>query len=303
MIRSTRTAKAIAALALSAVLGFTLTACGADTSADKSAAGTKDDPIKIGVVNSAEESWNLFTKAAAADGITVKLVNFSDYPLINESLTNGDLDLNEFQHLQYLAKYNVGTGQDLAPIGATAVFPLGLYSTKHASVEDIPEGGEIAIPNDDTNQARALLVLQEAGLISLVDGGSAFSTIADIIADESTVRVTAVDGAQTAAALPDLDGAVINNDYVTSSGLTADALLYADDPDAVIAEPYINVWVSRASDANNATYLKLVEIYHTAEVEAAALKESGDTAVFKNNSAAELQTILDGIVKDFKTTS
>lgn len=301
MIRTSRAAKAFGAIALASVLA--LTACGSDDSAGKSATGEKGDPIKIGVVNSAEESWNLFTKAAEAEGIEVELVNFSDYPLINESLANGDLDLNEFQHLQYLAKNNVGTGQDLTPIGATAVFPLGLYSTKHESIEDIPAGAEIAIPNDDTNQARALLVLQEAGLISLVDGGSAFSTTADIIADESTVKVTAVDAAQTAAALPDIDGAVINNDYVTSSGLTADDRLYADDPDASAAEPYINIWVSRAADADNATYLKLVEIYHSAEVEAAALEESGGTAVFKNNSAADLQTILDGIVADFKATS
>src|SRR5690606_27916022 len=113
-----------------------------------------------------DDYWNTFTDLAEEEGISVELVNFSDYQLPNQGLTDGDLDLNQFQHLQFLASYNTATDSDLTPIGATAVYPLGLYSTKHDSVEDIPDGGEIAIPNDDTNQARALPALQEAGLLT-----------------------------------------------------------------------------------------------------------------------------------------
>ena len=291
----------IAARALAAVAATTLalSACASDDSAEP-AAGTSDDPIRIGVVSSGEKYWDTFKQAAHDEGIEVEIVNFSDYQLPNQGLSDGDLDLNQFQHLQFLAGYNVNSGSDLTPIGATAVYPLSLYSTKHKSVDEIPDGGQVAIPNDETNQARALLVLQEAGLLKLKDGGSAFSTPADILADQSKVTVTPVDAAQTAIALQDVDASIINNDFVGDAGLTAEDAIFADDPDSEAAEPYINVWVSRAEDKDNETYAKLVDIYHTPEVEEGVLEASGNTGVIKDNSAEELQGILDGIEKDLQ---
>ncbi|GAA4695364.1 D-methionine transport system substrate-binding protein [Promicromonospora umidemergens] len=281
---------------LAVVATLSLSACGAgDVSA---AAGTSEDPVRIGVVNTGEDYWDTFTDLAEQEGITVELVNFSDYQLPNQGLTDGDLDLNQFQHLQFLAGYNTASGQDLTPIAATAVYPLGLYSQSRDSVEDIPEGGEVAIPNDDTNQARALLVLQEAGLIALRDGGSAFSTPADVLEDESRVTVTPVDAAQTALALQDVDASIINNDFVGDAGLTSDDAIFSDDPDSAAAAPYINVWVARADDADNEVFQQLVEIYHSPEVEKGVLEASGDTGVIKDNSAAELQEILAGIEAD-----
>lgn len=282
-------------LAVTAVLA--LSACGgADEAAP--ATGSADDPVRIGVVNSGDDYWTTFTDLAEEEGISVELVNFSDYQLPNQGLTDGDLDLNQFQHLQFLANYNTATGSDLTPIAATAVYPLGLYSLKHDSVEDIPDGGEIAIPNDDTNQARALLVLQEAGLVTLRDGGSAFSTPADVLEDESKVTVTPVDAAQTALALQDVDASIINNDFVGDADLTAEDAIYSDDPDSSAAEPYINVWVARGADADNEVFQQLVEIYHSPEVEEGVIEASGGTGVIKDNSAAELQEILAGIQED-----
>jgi len=282
-------------LAVAATLA--LSACGAGGDAT-AAAGTAEDPVRIGVVNSGDDYWTTFADLAEEEGITVELVNFSDYQLPNQGLTDGDLDLNQFQHLQFLAGYNTASGQDLTPIGATAVYPLGLYSQKHDSVEAIPDGGEIAIPNDDTNQARALLVLQEAGLVALRDGGSAFSTPADILEDESRVTVTPVDAAQTALALQDVDASIINNDFVGDADLTAEDAIFSDAPDSSAAEPYINVWVARASDADNEVFQQLVEIYHSPEVEEGVLEASGGTGVIKDNSADELQEILAGIEAD-----
>lgn len=282
-------------LAVTAVLA--LSACGgADEAAP--ATGSAEDPVRIGVVNSGDDYWTTFTDLAEEEGISVELVNFSDYQLPNQGLTDGDLDLNQFQHLQFLANYNTATGSDLTPIAATAVYPLGLYSLKHDSVEDIPEGGEIAIPNDDTNQARALLVLQEAGLVALRDGGSAFSTPADVLEDESKVTVTPVDAAQTALALQDVDASIINNDFVGDADLTSEDAIFSDDPDSSAAEPYINVWVARGADADNEVFQQLVEIYHSPEVEEGVLEASGGTGVIKDNSAAELQEILAGIQED-----
>lgn len=282
-------------LAVTAVLA--LSACGgADEAAP--ATGSAEDPVRIGVVNSGDDYWTTFSDLAEEEGISVELVNFSDYQLPNQGLTDGDLDLNQFQHLQFLANYNTATGSDLTPIAATAVYPLGLYSLKHDSVEGIPEGGEIAIPNDDTNQARALLVLQEAGLVALRDGGSAFSTPADVLEDESKVTVTPVDAAQTALALQDVDASIINNDFVGDADLTSDDAIFSDDPDSSAAEPYINVWVARGADADNEVFQQLVEIYHSPEVEEGVLEASGGTGVIKDNSAAELQEILAGIQED-----
>ncbi|AEG45435.1 MetQ/NlpA family ABC transporter substrate-binding protein [Isoptericola variabilis] len=282
--------------ALAAAGTLALAGCGADAGATAGlSAGTAEDPIRIGVVSAGEDYWTTFTEAAAEEGITVEIVNFSDYQLPNQGLSDGDLDLNQFQHLQFLAGYNVASGADLTPVGATAVYPLALYSAKHGSVEEIPEGGEIAIPNDETNQARALLVLQEAGLLTLRDGGNSFSTPADVIAEESKVTVTPVDAAQTALALQDVDASIINNDFVGDAGLTADDAIFSDDPDSAAAEPYINVWVARAEDADDETVAKLVDIFHTPEVEAGVLEASGGTGVIKNNDPAELQEILEEI--------
>ncbi|GGM19999.1 MetQ/NlpA family ABC transporter substrate-binding protein [Promicromonospora citrea] len=285
---------AVLSTGLAAATVLALSACGGPSDAT-AAAGSADDPVRIGVVNSGDDYWNTFTDLAEEEGISVELVNFSDYQLPNQGLTDGDLDLNQFQHLQFLANYNTATGSDLTPIGATAVYPLGLYSTKHDSVEDVPDGGEIAIPNDDTNQARALLVLQEAGLLTLRDGGSSFSTPADVIEDESRVTVTPVDAAQTALALQDVDASIINNDFVGDADLTAEDAIYSDDPDASAAEPYINVWVARAADADNEVFQRLVEIYHSPEVTEGVVEASGGTGVIKDNSATELQEILTGI--------
>jgi D-methionine transport system substrate-binding protein len=239
--------------------------------------------------------WAIFTEAAEAEGIAVELVNFTDYTQPNPALSQGQLDLNQFQHLQYLAAYNTANNDDLAPVGATAIYPLGLYSKKHASVDDIPEGGEIAIPNDETNQARALLVLQDAGLLTLEGGGNSTSLPSDIVEAESRVSVTPVSAEQTAVALNSVDASIINNDFVADAGLDPEDALYQDQADSPGARPYINVWASRAEDQDNETFQRLIELYHTPEVLEASSRASGGTAVFTDNPAGELQGILDEI--------
>ncbi|GMA31066.1 MetQ/NlpA family ABC transporter substrate-binding protein [Litorihabitans aurantiacus] len=283
-----------------------MSACAAPGSSTGGGASDGDgdaaNVIRIGVVNSADEQWRIFTEKAAEEGLTVELTNFSDYQLPNQGLDQGELELNQFQHLQFLARFNVASDTDLTPIGATAVYPLGLYSLEHDSVEDIPDGAQIAIPNDETNQARALLVLQEAGLVELADGGDAFSTVQDVVAEGSRVTVTPVDAAQTAIALQtgSVAASIINNDFVGDAGLSAEDAVFSDDPNGEAAEPYINVWVASSGNADDADYATLVDIWHSPEVEAAAQEDSGGTAVFKDNSPEELQEILAGIEEDLR---
>lgn len=271
------------------------TAGGATTSG--AAADGTDTPttVTIGVTDASKDYWKIFTDLAAKQGITVKLQNFTDYQQPNPILSQGDLDLNQFQHLLFLANYNASSGDDLVPIGATAIYQLGLYTSKgYATPADIPDGGEVAIPNDPTNQARALLVLQSAGLLELKDGGNAFSTPADIL-DGSKVKVVPVDANQTAVQLQSLDAAVINNNYAYDANIDPTTAIYSDleDPDA--ADPYINVWVVRAEDKDNPVYQKLVEIYHDKTVTDELLKENGGTAILSDKTPEQLQEILSGL--------
>ena len=153
-------------------------ACAAPGSTPSSSGGSTagGEVVKIGVADGSENYWKVYKDKAAAQGITVEFVNFTDYNQPNPALSQNQLQLNEFQHLQYLANYNVKNNDTLVPIGATAVYPLPLYSTKHTSVDQIPQGGQVAIPNDPTNQARALLVLEAAKLITITGGGTSVST-------------------------------------------------------------------------------------------------------------------------------
>jgi D-methionine transport system substrate-binding protein len=254
--------------------------------------GSPSDPIKIGVVGASDPYWDDYVAAAEDAGISIELVDFTDYAQPNPALTEGDLDLNQFQHIIYLAQYNTSAGEDLTPIGATAIYPLGLYSTQYESVEDIPDGETVAIPNDASNLARALLVLQSAGLVELQDGGSPFSTIDDVL-DTSRVEVTTLEAALTPTSLPDVAAAIINNDFVEDAGLTFEEAIATDDPADPSAQPYINIFAARAEDKDNETYNRLVEIFQTTPAVTDGLLEvSGNTAVLAQTPVAELEESL-----------
>nr|WP_245558090.1 MetQ/NlpA family ABC transporter substrate-binding protein [Nocardia thailandica] len=269
---------------MAATAALTLTACGSD---DDSASGTV---VKIGTTDK-DSSWDVFERKAEEQGITLKVTNFTDYKAPNLALAQKQIDVNLFQHLQFLGSYNVANNDTLTPIGATYIVPLGLYSRKHKSLADIPAGGEVTVPNDPTNQARALFVLQAAGLVKL-NGDAKQPSPADIDKAASKVKVTPVDAAQTALSLASVDGAVINNTFLERSGIDPQSALYKDDPRNPSAEPYINALVTRAESKNDPTLLKLVQIYHDPEVEAAHAQVTKNTAVSVTRSGPELEAIL-----------
>jgi D-methionine transport system substrate-binding protein len=296
---SRRTTSVIAALA--AVPLFVALAGCATASSDAGAGGgdSENETVKIGVVGKGDAQWAPFVEAAADEGITVELVDFGSYEQPNPALTEGEIDLNQFQHIVYLAEYNSASGSDLTPIGSTAIYPLGLYSKKYDDVDSIPEGETVAVPDDASNQARALLVLQSAGLIELKSGGTIFSDLADVDTDKSKVKVTALEAALIPTSLPDVAAAIINNDFVEDSGLTFDDAIAQDDPEDPNALPYVNIFASRAEDADNETYLKLVEIFQTNEdVQAGLIESSGDTAVPLQTPAEDLVASLKKVQED-----
>ncbi|WP_085995402.1 MetQ/NlpA family ABC transporter substrate-binding protein [Nocardia testacea] len=248
------------------------------------------DVVRIGTTES-DRAWDVFEQKAQEAGITLQITNYSDYSQPNIALAQGQIDVNLFQHLQFLGEYNVANNTDLTPIGATQIVPLGLYSKKHKSIADIPAGGEIAIPNDPSNQARALFVLESAGLVKLSSDTLAPSP-ADIDRGASKVKVTPVDAAQTALSLASVDGSVINNTYLERSGVDPLSALFEDDPSSPGAEPYINTFVTRAEDKADPTYQRLVEIWHDPEVQQALAESSKGTSVEVRRSGTELEPIL-----------
>ena len=290
---STKILAALTALPLIA----SLAAC-----ATPAAGETADDVVKIGVVGKGDPQWAAFEEAAADEGIRIEIVDFADYAQPNPALTEGELDLNQFQHIVYLADYNVSAGEDLAPIGSTAIYPLGLYSLKYDSVKDIPEGETVAVPNDASNQARALLVLQSAGLIELKSGGTIFSDLADIDEAKSKVEVTALEASLTPTSLPDVAAAIINNDFVEDTGLTFDDAIAKDDPSDPNALPYVNIFAARAEDQDDETYLKLVDIFQTdPDVQRALVDASGGTGVPIVTPVEDLEDSLAKVEADTKS--
>lgn len=142
---SRRTTSVIAALA-AAPLFIALAGCASSSASD--GAGSDDETVRIGVVGKSDPQWPAFVEAAKEEGIDVELVDFASYEQPNPALTAGELDLNQFQHIVYLAGYNVASGEDLVPIGSTGIYPLGLYSQKVDDVDDIEKGDTVAVPDD-----------------------------------------------------------------------------------------------------------------------------------------------------------
>lgn len=277
---------------IGALIAFALTRGG-------DSAGSDLDKVKLGVVGASDPYWKTLTEEAEKEGIDLEVVDFADYAQPNPALTEGEIDINQFQHIVYLADYNVANDQDLVPLGATAIYPLGLYSQKVDSVEEIKAGDTVVVPDDDSNQARGLLILQSAGLIELKDGGSIFSTLADVDTDASKVKVKAIKADLTPTSLPDVTAAIVNNDFVEKAGLKFSDAIAQDDPADPNALPYVNIFAVRAEDKDNATYKKLIEVYQNSQPVLDGVQEvSGGTAQLLKTPTADLQASLADVEAD-----
>ncbi|WGY02808.1 MetQ/NlpA family ABC transporter substrate-binding protein [Nocardioides sp. QY071] len=298
---------AVAVLAVIAAAIFLLTRDGDDTrratGGDGTAELSKSDPVKVvlGTVGASDPYWKTFEKAAKEAGIELEIRDFAEYPLPNPALAEGELDANQFQHIVYLAEYNVANDDDLVPLGATAIYPLGLYSQKYDDVADIPDGETVIVPDDDSNQARGLLVLQSAGLIKLKDGGSIFSTVADVDESASRVKVKALQADLTLTSLPDVAAAIVNNDFVEDAGLQFDDAIAVDDASDPKAIPYVNIFAVRAEDKDNPALKKLVEVYQQTQGVLDGVDEAaGGTAEFVTIGQADLEKSLHDVEKQIR---
>ncbi|MBB4040043.1 D-methionine transport system substrate-binding protein [Microvirga flocculans] len=200
---------------------------------------------------------------AAQKGLDIKIVEFSDYVVPNEALSSGELEANSFQHQPYLDNQKEARGYKIETVAQTVNFPIGIYSKKHKAFDALPSGANIAIPNDPTNGGRALLLLQDKGLIKLKDGVGFKPTILDITANAKNLKFTEIDAAQAPRVLDDVDAAVINTNYATQAGLdpVKDALT-RENPKG----PYVNIIAVRAADKDKPWVKSLVEAYRSPEV-------------------------------------
>lgn len=201
---------------------------------------------------------------AAERGLAIEIIEFSDYVIPNQALDAGEIEANSFQHAPYLENQTRDRGYAIAPIAKTVTFPLGVYSARHASWADLPDGALVAIQNDPTNGGRSLLLLRDAGAIGLREGVGLTPTVLDVVDNPKNLRFVEIDAAQAPRSLPDVDAAAINTNYAVEAGLEpADAIL-REDPDG----PYVNLIAVREADASAPWAAALAEAYRSPEVKA-----------------------------------
>jgi D-methionine transport system substrate-binding protein len=229
--------------------------------AEKTSEGKESTTVKLGVSGTDTRIWDFVAKKAEKEGINIEIVSFSDYVAPNTALAEGEIDVNAFQTVAYFDVFIKEHNLDLVPIATTVLAPMGIYSEKYKDVKDIPDGAKIALPNDASNQGRALLLLQEAGLIKLPKDFNPNGDLTQIKENPKNIEFVPVVPAQTPRALPDVAASVINNGIAGDAGLSPleDAIFVESET----ATPYLNIIAVQAKDKDNKTYKRLAELYQS----------------------------------------
>lgn len=226
--------------------------------------------VKIGVVGANKYQWeDVIIPNLEKEGIEIELVTFSNYQLPNQALADGEIDLNAFQHYNFMNNWSKENGAELVAIGETFVAPLCLYSNKITSIDEFKDGDTIAIMSDAVNETRALRILETIGLIKISEDAGALLTAADVDLEASKVKLNffEIEAAFTPSSLNDdtITAAFVNADHATDAGLSSKNALYKEqfDPENETMQGIINIIAARAEDAENPVYLRIVEEYHT----------------------------------------
>ncbi len=241
-----------------AVLGsFALTACGGNSAGSSSAtsgaaaSGSASDSTVITVGASPSphaEILKAIEDEIKAAGYELKVVEYNDYVQPNVALSEGDLDANYFQHKPYLDNYNQENGTDLVSAAAIHFEPMGIYAGKSSDIKNVPDGAKIAVPSDATNEARALLLLQDQGVLKLKDGVGLEATKNDIAENPHNVEFVEVEAASVPRTLQDADFGVINGNYALSAGLDTTATLASEGAGSEAAKTYANIVAVRKGE-------------------------------------------------------
>ena len=252
--------KKIIAIILALTLVLSLAACG----------GKADDKtIKVGATPAPHaEILEIIKETLAADGWTLEIVEFDDYVLPNTALSEGQLDANYFQHITYMNNFNEEYGINMVSAAGIHYEPFGLYAGKTASIDALADGAQIAVPNDATNEARALLLLQQVGLITLAEGVGINATKSDIVANPKNIEIVEAKAELLTTTLQDVDMAVINGNYAIGAGLKVAEALAVEAADGAAADAYQNVITVMAGHENDAKIQALVKALKSDAVKA-----------------------------------
>jgi len=256
--------KLTAILSVSLILALLITACTpAQTQTESSTL-----KVKVGAspVPHAEILAYIRDNLAAAAGLEIEIVEFTDYVQPNLALNDGQLDANFFQHLPYLENFNANRGTDLVSIANVHIEPLGIYSKTISDLSQVPDGAVVIIPNDDTNGGRALNLLAANGFITLKPDADFSATVADIADNPKNLKISELEAAQLVRALDDAVLAVINGNYALEGGLipSKDALALESSEN----NPYVNILAVKRGSENDEAILALVKLLTSAEVKA-----------------------------------
>ena len=279
--------KKIFSIGLVGLATLGLAACGGSSSKESKSA---DGPVtvKVGVMSlsdTEEARWNKVQEILDKENAGVKLeyTQFTDYSQPNQALLDGDVDINAFQHYNFLENWNKEKGADLVSVADTYIAPIRLYSgtkdgkNKYTDVKDIPENGTIAVPNDATNESRALYLLESAGLIKLDVKGNELATVANIKENKKNLTISELDASQTPASLTSADAAVVNNTFVREAGIDYKKALFKEEANENSKQWYNLIAAKpdwKKSDKVDAIE-KIIKAYHTDEVKK-VIEESSD---------------------------
>lgn len=264
-------------IAATILTGALLTACGSsDTkSTDSKDTASTDKALQEIVVGATIEPHATILNSDAVknslkeQGFSIKVVEYTDYIQPNVATQDGSLDANFFQHLPYLTDFNSKNGTDLVSVANVHFEPLGIYPGKTKSLDDIKDGAQIAVPNDTTNEARALLLLEKAGLLKLKENVGLEATKNDIVENPKNLDIVEIEAAQAAKVLPDVDLAVINGNYALTEGLSAskDGLL-VEDASSEAANLYANIIVVKKGNEETDKTKALIKAVTSPETKA-----------------------------------
>lgn len=256
--------KLVAVAAAGVLASAALVGCGASGSSSSSAASGSNDSadttIRVGAsVTPHAEILEQVKDTLAQEGYQLEIVEYNDYVLPNTALEAGDIDANYFQHITYLNDFNEENGTHLVDVAGIHFEPFGLYAGKTATIEELPDGATIAVPNDTTNEARALLLLEQEGLITLAPDAGLTATVVDIVDNPKNLNIQEVEAAQLARVLPDVDLAAINGNYALEAGFKVSDAIATESSESDAAKAYTNVLVVKEGTENEPKIQALID--------------------------------------------
>ncbi|MBP1584463.1 MAG: metal ABC transporter substrate-binding protein [Lachnospiraceae bacterium] len=258
----------LVAAAATLTLTLSLAGCGSSSQANGSTVSASGNTvIKVGAnITPHAEILEQAAPILAEKGITLEIVKIEDSVTPNTGVIEGSLDANYFQHVPYLDQFNSENGSDLVSIGAIHYEPFGIYAGKTTDLAALPDGATIAVPNNVTNEARALLLLAQEGLLTLKEDAGITATIGDIIDNPKNLVFKELAPEQLVAALPDVDVAVINGNYAIEGGLHVSQALAVEANDGLAAVTYGNIIATSPDKAQNEALVALVEVLQGEEI-------------------------------------